>query len=219
MVAAASRSTFAFIIFAFEISRDYNSVLPLMLVCVIADGIGLLLMKNSIMTEKLARRGLRVHQEYEADPFQQVNVSEVMDTDIPTVPHTMTVAELADHIASGDAFFLRHHALPIVDDAGNLSGIITRGDVLRALEEDQTGLRSVLEAGADEVITAYPDETLHDALMKMLRGDIGRLPIVSRTSPRTIVGYLGRARLLEGRQRKMEEESVREPGWLARGRE
>src|SRR5438132_10253441 len=70
---AASRATFSFIIFAFEITRDYNSVLPLMLVSVIADGIAMILMPSaSIMTEKLARRGLRIHQDYEADVLHQV---------------------------------------------------------------------------------------------------------------------------------------------------
>src|SRR5207302_431953 len=65
---AASRATFSFIIFAFEITRDYNAVLPLMLVSVIADGVCMLLMpRASIMTEKLARRGLRIPHEYEAD--------------------------------------------------------------------------------------------------------------------------------------------------------
>ena len=84
---AASRATFSFIIFAFEITRDYNSVLPLMLVSVIADGIAMLLMpKSSIMTEKLARRGLHIHQDYEADVLQQVQVSETMDQDAPTLP-------------------------------------------------------------------------------------------------------------------------------------
>src|SRR5207245_7029304 len=69
---AAARATFAFIIFAFEITRDYNSVLPLMLVSVIADGIAMILMPSaSIMTEKLARRGLRIHQDYEADVLHQ----------------------------------------------------------------------------------------------------------------------------------------------------
>ena len=215
---AASRATFAFIIFAFEITRDYNAILPLMLVCVIADGIGLLFMRHSIVTEKLARRGLRVHQEYEADPFQQVAVREVMDLEVPTVPSKMTVAELADHIASGDPLYLRHHALPIVDEEGRLAGIITRGDVLRALESEPGGMRSVLDAGNDAVIVAYPDETLHEALDKMLHNDIGRLPVVSREEGNRLVGYLGRARLLEGRMRRLEEESVREPGWIARRR-
>src|SRR6266496_4201146 len=74
---AASRATFSFIIFAFEITRDYNSVLPLMLVCVIADVIAMLLMpKASIMTEKLRRRGMRIHQDYEVDVLQHTQVSE-----------------------------------------------------------------------------------------------------------------------------------------------
>ncbi len=84
---AASRAAFSFIVFAFEITRDYNSVLPLMLVTVIADGVAILLMPNaSIMTEKLIRRGLRIHQDYEADVLQQMLVSETMDSEAPTVP-------------------------------------------------------------------------------------------------------------------------------------
>jgi hypothetical protein len=64
---ASSRAAFTFIIFAFEITRDYNSILPLMLVTVIADAIAVRYAKNSIMTEKLARRGLHIGQDYEAD--------------------------------------------------------------------------------------------------------------------------------------------------------
>ncbi len=83
---AASRATFSFIIFAFEITRDYNSVLPLMLVAVIADGIAMLFMPNSsIMTEKLARRGLRVHQDYEADALTQATVGKTMEKEAPVV--------------------------------------------------------------------------------------------------------------------------------------
>ena len=87
---SASRATFSFIIFAFEITRDYNAVLPLMLVSVIADGISMLLMpKASIMTEKLARRGLRIHQDYEADVLQHTLVSETMDREAPTIAGDM----------------------------------------------------------------------------------------------------------------------------------
>ena len=90
--AAASRATFTFIIFAFEITRDYNSVLPLMLVSVIADGIAMLLMPNSsIMTEKLARRGLHVHQDYEADVLSQARVAETMEKELPVIPAATTV--------------------------------------------------------------------------------------------------------------------------------
>jgi CBS domain-containing protein len=214
--AAASRATFTFIIFAFEITRDYNAVLPLMLACVIADGIGLLFMRNSIMTEKLARRGLRIHQEYETDVIQGTNVEEVMMRNVPTIPSKMTVIELADLIASGDPLLTRHQALPIVNAADELVGIITRGDVLRALENNPGGVTTVLEAGNDTLVVTYPDESLHDAVMKMLRNDIGRLLVVSRENHRELIGYLGRAGVMKARLRRLDEEHVREPGWLAR---
>ena len=120
---AASRATFSFIIFAFEITRDYNSVLPLMLVSVIADGIAMWLMpRASIMTEKLARRGLHIHQEYEADVLQQVRVSETMDQDVPTLPGEMKVSELSDRIARRDPAVCRHQGMVVLDSEGKLAG-------------------------------------------------------------------------------------------------
>src|SRR5271157_2757487 len=114
--AAASRATFTFIIFAFEITRDYNSVLPLMLVSVIADGIAMLLMPNSyIMTEKLARRGLYIHQEYETDVLQQVMVAETMDKDIPALPASMKISELSDRISQHDPEVSRHQGMFVMD--------------------------------------------------------------------------------------------------------
>src|SRR5579864_6038415 len=178
---AASRATFAFIIFAFEITRDYNSVLPLMLVSVIADGIAMWLMpRASIMTEKLARRGLHIHQEYEADVLQQVRVFETMDQDVPTLPAEMKVSELSDLIAQRDPGVSRHQGMFVVDGDGKLSGVITRGDVMRALNVDPSGAATVLDAGSREVVVTYPDEMLHDASAKMLRNNIGRLPVVDR---------------------------------------
>src|SRR6202166_4027875 len=92
---AASRATFTFIIFAFEITRDYNSVLPLMLVAVLADGIAMLFMPHSsIMTEKLARRGLRVHQDYEADALTQATVGETMVREAPVIAADTKVGEI-----------------------------------------------------------------------------------------------------------------------------
>src|ERR1700752_1952681 len=131
---AASRATFSFIIFAFEITRDYNSVLPLMLVAVIADGFAMLFMpRSSIMTEKLARRGLRVHQDYEADVLAQAVVSETMEKNAPLISAGTRIGEVADRIARRDPAVARHEALLIVDAEGNLTGIVTRGDILTAL--------------------------------------------------------------------------------------
>ena len=215
---AASRATFTFIIFAFEITRDYNSVLPLMLVSVIAAGIAVLLMPHaSIMTEKLARRGLRVHQDYESDILQQMRVAETMDRSAPTIPATMRIGELAELIARHDPSVSRHQALLVVDEKGSLEGIITRGDVLRALDREPSGAATALESSTTKLVLTYPDETLSEAGDKMLRYDIGRLPVVERGNPRQIVGYLGRPNIMAARLRRLEEEYIREPGWI-RGR-
>jgi CIC family chloride channel protein len=214
---AASRATFTFIIFAFEITRDYNSVLPLMLVSVIADGIAMLLMpKSSIMTEKLARRGMRIHTDYETDVLQQVSVGEMMDRELPTISSDMSVGELAERIAHRDPLVSKHEGLLILDANGNLEGVITRSDILRSFEKDSEGKLSVLDAGTREVVVTYPDELLHDAAAKMLRHNIGRLPVVDRSEPTRIVGYLGRQGIMAARLRRLDEEQVRELGWARR---
>ncbi len=211
---AASRATFTFIIFAFEITRDYNSVLPLMLVAVIADGIAIMLQgSNSIMTEKLTRRGLRIHTDFEPDVLHRVAVRETMSSEVPTIPSSMTVSELAKRIAAHDPQVTAHQGLLIVDDSGRLTGIITRGDLLRALEMDPEGKLSVLEAGVRQPIVAFADESLYDAATRMLQRNIGRLPVVERLDPTRLVGYLGRSGILSARLRVLEEEHVREQGW------
>jgi H+/Cl- antiporter ClcA len=212
---AASRATFTFIIFAFEITRDYNSVLPLMLVSVIADGVAMLFMPNSsIMTEKLARRGLRVHQDYETDPLSQTSVAETMEKELPVVSAATRVGTLAERIAQHDPAVARHEALLILDEAGQLSGIITRGDILRALDKDSSGAMTVLEAGSTHLVVSHPDELVSEAAGKMLRFDIGRLPVVERANERKAVGYLNRAGIMAARFRRFQDEHVRDPGWF-----
>ena len=212
---AASRATFSFIIFAFEITRDYNSVLPLMLVSVIADGIAMLFMPNSsIMTEKLARRGLRVHQDYEADALTQATVGETMEQDPPVIAAGTRVGDVAERIARHDPVVARYEALLILDEGSKLAGIITRGDILRALDKQPSGDATVEEAGSTHLVVTYPDELVSEAAAKLLRFDIGRLPVVDRSDGRRVVGYLNRAGILAARMRRFQDEHVREPGWF-----
>jgi chloride channel protein, CIC family len=211
---AASRATFAFIVFAFEIVRDYNAVLPLMLVSVIAYAIALRYLPNSIMTEKLARRGLQTNQDYEMNSLKQLRVAEVMVSDVATVDPAETVLAAADRFASGDLKASRHHALPIVDSTGRLQGIVTQGDLLRALQADPDGKMTVLDAGSRSLVVAYPDERVFDAVTKMLENNIGRLPVVDRKDAQKMVGYINRANVMGSWRGHLHEESVRELGWL-----
>jgi CIC family chloride channel protein len=211
---SASRATFTFIVFAFEITHDYNAILPLMLGCVIADMIAIRYLPSSIMTEKLARRGLKVPEEYEAGVLKMVRVGEVMRKDVNPVSQEMTVAELAERMGRGEPAYNLTQGLPIVSSDGKLVGVVTQGDLLRALELDPKGTMTVLEAGSQQLIVAHPDELAHDAMYRMLQRDIGRLPVVSRENPQQMVGYFNRSSLLGAWTRQMEEESIREHGWI-----
>ncbi|MGE5621274.1 MAG: chloride channel protein [archaeon] len=212
--AAASRATFAFIIFAFEITRDYNAILPLMLGCVIADGIGILLMKNSIMTEKLVRRGLNIHHDYEVDVLKQVKVAEVMEDHPVSIPESMRLEELADQITEGEMAYSNYHSFPVVNDNNELTGIITKGDILKSMKNDSIPDCKVSEAMTSSLWVTYPDETVHIAAMKMARNNIGRLPVVDRNNPKKLLGYFGRSSVLSARYKRSREEYERETGWL-----
>ncbi|MFL6304269.1 MAG: chloride channel protein [Candidatus Sulfotelmatobacter sp.] len=212
---AASRATFSFIIFAFEITRDYNSVLPLMLVAVIADGVAMLFMpRSSIMTEKLARRGLHVHQDYEADVLAQSTVSETMEKNAPVILAGTKVGQVAERIARHDPEVARHEAMLIVDSEGKLKGVVTRGDILRALDKDSSGALTVEEAGSTKMVVTYPDELISEAVAKMLQFQVGRLPVVDHADDRKIVGYLNRAAIMAARMRRLRDEHMRDQGWL-----
>ena len=211
---AAARATFALIVFAFEITRDYNSVLPLMITCVIADMIALRYLPSSIMTEKLSRRGLAVPTDFEVGVLQVVKVGDVMRKDVRSVPPETTVGEVADRMARGEPGYNMTQGLPICDRDGNLLGVVTQGDLLRALEKDPSGRQMMADVSGHELIVAFPDERAFDALYRLLQNNIGRLPVVSRENPRKMIGFLNRSGILSAWTRQIEEESVREHGWL-----
>lgn len=211
---AAARATFTLIIFAFEITRDYQAILPLMIATVVADGVALVYLRDSIMTEKLARRGVRVPTDVEVDILEQVCVEDVMDHEPTTVRADMRLAEFADRIAHGDRSLFPSEGMGIVDGDGRLVGVVTRGDILRAMEQGGVEERTVLDAGSTDPTVAHPRETVSEALFRMLRQDVGCLPVVEPSRPDRLVGWIARENVLRARLRRVEEEHLREPGWL-----
>jgi CIC family chloride channel protein len=205
------RSPFTAVLFALELTDDIHALPVLFVGAICALAVTVLLMRRSILTEKISRRGHHITREYSVDQFELMRVSEVMDDKGQTVPAETTVAELADRIAKDDPEVTRRQAVLIVNNEGSLAGIITRGDILRAIQRDGAGL-SVLEAGSQEMVVAYPQEQLRSAIAKMLSNEVGRLPVVDPDHPGRLVGYLGRANIVSARQRQHEEEHYREPG-------
>jgi CBS domain-containing protein len=212
MMGGTMRSPLTATIFAVELTHDFNALPVVLISSAAALGVTVLLMRRSILTEKLARRGHHITREYAVDLFELMRVREVMDTNPPTVPATLTVSELSDRIADGAPDLVRRQGTLIVDGQQRLAGIITRGDIVRALRHSEKTNMTVAEAGCSELTVTYPDEPLHAALSKMLRQNIGRLPVVERNDSTRLVGYLGRTAILSARARLHDEEHVRQKG-------
>ncbi len=213
LLCACARATFTFLVCAIETTHDFHAVVPVILVCVVADAIAVRYMPYSIMTEKLARMGFGAGQDYETNSLKQLKVADVMVRDVETILPEESVREVADRFANGDLKTSRHHALPIVDSTGRLQGLVTQGDLLRALQVDPEGKMCVLDAGTRSLVVAYPDERVFDAVTKMLENNIGRLPVVDRKDPREMVGYINRANVMGSWRGHLHEESVRDRGW------
>ncbi len=214
MMGGTMRAPLTATIFAIELTQDYQLLSPLLLASVAAMTVTLLLMKRSILTEKLARRGQHITREYAIDYFELMRVSDVMDKNPPRVSGSLTVQELTARIAAGDPEICRRQGTLIEDSHGCLAGIVTRGDLVGALQRNQHGSH-LTDIAKTEVVVAFPDEPLQSALERMLEHDVGRLPVVSPEHPDRIIGYLGRAAILSARMKVYQEEKVREPGLLA----
>lgn len=214
MMGGTMRSPLTAMIFTLELTHDLNLLPGMLIACIAAHALTVLALRRSILTEKVARRGFHVTREYSIDPLTVLRVGEVMDHDPPIIPATMKLTELSDRLARHDRELTRRQGTLIVNDEGLLAGIITRGDVVRAIEDISDRDLSVLDAGTSNLIVTYPDEILHDAIEKMVRNDIGRLPVVNHDQQRRVVGYLGRAAVMTARLHRFKEEQEREPGWL-----
>jgi len=214
MMAGTMRSPLTAMVFAVELTHDFNLFPALLIGSVAALGVTVLLMRRSILTEKLARRGHHITREYSIDLFELARVRDVMDCEVPTAPATMKLTELSDLISNGDSALSQRQGTLLLDGEQRLVGIITRGDMVRALRQDKTGEMTAAEAGCTDLAVTFPDEPLHTALAKMLNRNIGRLPVVERNNPTCLVGYLGRAAILSARRKIQEEENVRERGWF-----
>jgi H+/Cl- antiporter ClcA/CBS domain-containing protein len=214
MMGGTMRSPLTAMVFTLELTHDLNLLPGMLVACIAAHAVTVLALRRSILTEKIARRGFHINREYVVDPLMGLRVSEAMDREAPTIPASMKVSELADRLAKRDRRLSRRQGTLIVDDGGALCGIITRGDVLRAIEEFDDPNLTVIQAGSRNLIVTYPDEILYEAIEKMLRNDIGRLPVVNREDSHQVLGYLGRAAVMKARLHRMQEDQDREPGWL-----
>jgi chloride channel protein, CIC family len=198
---AATRATLTAIVFVFELTQDYNAILPLILASVLADLIGLWLLPNTLMTEKLARRGLRVPTDMRTDVVTTTPVSTVMSRQVVTLPSDATVGDALASVVQS-----MHSAFPLVDEQEELAGIISRGDLLEA--EAATDA-PVMDLARVDVVTVGPDETVAAAGHRMIAEGVDHLPVVDGGR---LVGMCTRTDLVRGQGLALRSER-RQAGW------
>jgi CIC family chloride channel protein len=198
MVGGTMRAPLTATVFTLELTRDVDALLPLLLACTAAFAVTVLLMRRSILTEKVARRGHHVSRETAIDPFELLRVADVMTTSVETLPAAMQVREAVAFLSTTSATAepgRRHHGYPVVDEDGAVVGIVTRGDVLAwALDPPSGRLADVV---ATPVVTGVPNEPLGRLADRMALAAVGRAPIVD--SDGRLAGLVSRRDLLRGR--------------------
>ena len=202
------RSPLTGIVFALELTHDINVLLPLLVAAIIAHGFTVLVLKRSILTEKVARRGYHLSREYAVDPLEILFARDAMRTNLVAFSSDSTL-----HQARGTVT-LPHgtrgqHLYPIVDGSQCLRGVITRKKLLELLQAPDSERRTLLEA-VSEATVAYPDEPLRVIVNRMAESGLTRFPVVDRGDDRKLLGMISLQDLLSARTRNLEEERTRE---------
>jgi CBS domain-containing protein len=206
MMGGTMRSPLTSILFAAELTGDFSMIGPLLIATSASYALTVLLLKRSILTEKIARRGQHVVREYSIDPFELMLVSDVMVRDVDTLPAAMRVDEAIAFFSSEKR---RHKSYPLIDAAGAVAGMVSRADVLRWRAENPHGEESLFDRVSDRSLTVgHPDEPVSHLADRMVLADLGRVPIVDRDTLR-LVGLVARKDLLRIRATAKSSEATR----------
>ena len=199
------RAPLTAILFAVELTGNFH-VLPALLTASAAGyAFTVLVMRRSILTERIARRGLHLTREYGIDPFEVMRVGEIMASPAEALAASMTIKQTIGFFETGQD---RHKSYPVIRDDGRLIGLISRGDVLRWMRDGATG-EELLGDVALEVATAFPDETAGQLADRMAQGRFSRVPVIARED-RKLIGIVTRHELLRVRTLALQAEQARQ---------
>ncbi len=191
MFAGASRALLASVVFAFETTRQPLGLLPLLGGCAAAYLVSRLIMRHSIMTEKLARRGVLVQEDYAVDFLARLPVASAMTGDVVALHASDLAAVVHARLEAPDS--AGHQGFPVIDDADDLIGVVTRRDLRGSRRGDAATIGALVRRPA---VVVHPDQSLRDAGDIMVREGIGRLPVVTRAAPTRVIGIVTRGDLL-----------------------
>jgi len=197
MMGGTMRAPLTGTLFAVELTGEVEMLVPLLVATVAAYAVTVLLLRRSILTEKIARRGQHVTREYAIDPFELTRAADIMVTSVDTLPSTMPIDDVAEFFCA-DAH--RHRCYPVTDAERRLVGMVTRADALRWQAQERHPDQTLNDVVSDASLpVAHPDDMVGRVTDLMIAADVGRVPIIDATYG-TLVGLIARKDLLRLRE-------------------
>ncbi|TAM97240.1 MAG: chloride channel protein, partial [Rhodanobacteraceae bacterium] len=209
ILAGMMRMPFTAIMFALELTHDASALPALLVACIIAYGTSVFLMKRSILTEKVARRGFSIFREYSVNRLELTAVKDVMSTEITTIPGDLTLREAANGYFGRDQ---QYRAYPVLDARRAVLGVLTRQEIARLSETDPGGERRLSELMTAEPVVAFPDESCQSIAIRAAVEKLDRIPVVD-AGTRALLGLVTRYDLLKPYMQYHEDERLRERGF------
>lgn len=201
------RAPFTAIMFAFELTHNVDALVPTLVATIVSYTVTVLIMKRSILTEKVARRGFDIFREYGVDPLEITHVAEVMTKNVITIDEHLLLSSLTDQYFNGQQKF---RGYPVVDANGQLEGIITASDILEKRLLPNASSLTCGDVAKTSIVTIYPNESCREAAEKMASLNIGRLLVVEEGNSKKLIGIITRSDLLKPRLKHHTSENVRE---------
>jgi chloride channel protein, CIC family len=209
ILGGAMRSPLTGIVFSLELTNDVHMLLPLLVAVSVAHGFTVLVLKRSILTEKVSRRGFHVSREYAVDPLEILFVREVMRTNVVAIATDTAIDALREALTSTSGRRAQR-LYPVIDGDRHLVAVVTRTELRHIVDAGSaTRLGELLEASTRRPAVAHPDEPLRAVVYRMASTGLTRFPVIDRNGGQ-LIGMIGLTDLLSARAKNLEAEQRRE---------
>lgn len=207
IIGGTMRSPFTGVVFTLELTHDVNALLPLLAAAITADFVTVFTMKRSILTEKVARRGVHVSREYSVELLEQIYTGSVMHSEFLAVQAELPFAELVQSFTSGGGTAIGY---PVLDGTGRLAGYLTRSEILRRVANGRYETLKVKDIISGNLVVALPDEPMKVAADKLAINDVESLPVVEPSDSGKVIGLISREDVFHARKLWLAEERAYE---------
>jgi H+/Cl- antiporter ClcA len=194
-------------LFAVELTGNTHMLLPLLVASSAAFGLTVLVMRRSILTERVARRGHHISREYAIDPFLQTRVEQIMAKPVHTLAATMPVKEAITFFMTEEGN-RRHQSYPIVDGDGKFAGMVGRTDVMRWIHDDFADDATLGDMVNEAPLVAYPSDLAGEIADRMAIDEVVCVPILDEETQK-VVGLVALRDLLRVRALAIRHERER----------